>query len=267
VYHHHAHAAVLCGEYPDVDRWLAFTWDGVGLGADKTLWGGEALFGHTGDWQHVASMRPFNLPGGDSAAREPWRSALSLCWETGTDWQPASCDTALLHHAWQKRLNSPQTSAVGRLFDAAGSLSGLLDDASYEGQGPMLLEAIADRAQANAINLPLSQDAQGIWRSDWSVLLPMLLDNKLSREARATCFHESMTQALVMQARLIREQHGDFCVGLCGGVFQNKLLSERVAELLKASGFRYAMPEQVPVNDAGLCYGQVVEAMGYCKTA
>lgn len=261
VYHHHAHAAVLCGEYPDVDRWLVFTWDGAGLGPDGTLWGGEALLGNAGDWQHVASMRPFRLPGGDKAARDPWRCALALCWETDTDWQIDIEHIEVLQHAWQQKINSPQTSAVGRLFDAAAAFLQLLEKASFEGQGPMLLEALAGKVQTDAIELPLTLDTQGIWRSDWSVLLAMLLDNSLSRAARAACLHESIAHALVRQARRLRKQHGSFHVGLCGGVFQNRVLTERVVKLLTESGFQHAIPEQLPVNDAGLCFGQVIEAM------
>lgn len=259
--HHHAHAAVLCGEYPHESRWLVFTWDGVGLGSDDTLWGGEALLGHAGNWQRLASMRSFSLPGGDKASREPWRSAASLCWQAEVDWQPAVEGWPLLQQAWQQGLNSPTTTAVGRLFDAAASLLGLVDKVSYEGQAPMLLEAMARQATAEAIAMPLSLDADNTWRSDWSVLLPMLLDDGLSKAQRAACFHESLAVALLAQAKQIREHYGDFCVGLSGGVFQNKYLSERVAALLTDAGFRYAIPTRVPLNDAGLCYGQVIEAM------
>jgi hydrogenase maturation protein HypF len=259
--HHHAHAAVLCGENPTESRWLVFTWDGVGLGADHSLWGGEALLGHAGHWQRVASMRPFYLPGGDKAGREPWRSAAALCWETGTNWQPDIQGLDLLQQAWQQRLNCPETSAAGRLFDAAAAMLQLLDSASFEGQGPMLLESTAADGIAEAISLPLQQDGNNVWRSDWSVLLPMLLDKTMPVSQRARCFHDSMALALLEQAKQTREQHGDFCVGLCGGVFQNRLLTEQVIELLQAAGFRYTIPQQVPVNDAGLCYGQVIESM------
>lgn len=263
VQHHHAHAAVLCGENTVEDHWLAFTWDGVGLGTDQTSWGGEALLGYAGNWQRVASMRPFNLTGGDISARQPWRSAASLCWETGKHWQPDIDGIKLLHQAWQHDLNCTQSSSAGRLFDAAAAILGLIETASYEGQAPMQLESIASKitTKTMAIELALQQDANKLWRSDWSELLSMLLDTQLSISERAYCFHESMALALLSQAKKIRQQHGDFCIGLCGGVFQNKLLTERVTQLLDESGFRYTIPLNVPVNDAGLCYGQVIEAM------
>jgi hydrogenase maturation protein HypF len=261
VLHHHAHAAVLCGEYPHEPRWLVFTWDGVGLGTDNGLWGGEALLGKPGHWQRVASMRQFRLPGADKAARQPWRSAAALCWEAGLDWQVPDENGELLHAAWRKQVNAPPSSAVGRLFDAAASLLGLVQEASFEGQGPMLLEACAGTATTRPLALPLQQDAEGTWRSDWQPLLHMLLDNSMTPAERARCFHESLGSALLQQAQQLRAQHGDFAVGLCGGVFQNRLLTEVVMQQLQQAGFRVYLSEQLPVNDAGLCYGQVIEAM------
>ncbi|MEO8332969.1 MAG: carbamoyltransferase HypF, partial [Gallionella sp.] len=95
VYHHHAHASALAFEGSLDKTWLTFTWDGVGLGEDGTLWGGEALHGKAGAWQRVASFKPFHLPGGERAGREPWRSAAALCWESGLDWQSNARDAVL----------------------------------------------------------------------------------------------------------------------------------------------------------------------------
>ena len=86
VLHHHAHASALAGEHAVDEAMLVFAWDGVGLGGDGTLWGGEGLYGRPGAWRRVSSFRPFRLPGGEKAGREPWRSALALCWEAGMDW-------------------------------------------------------------------------------------------------------------------------------------------------------------------------------------
>lgn len=272
VYHHHAHAAGLCGEFPQPDHWLVFCWDGVGLGSDQSLWGGEALLGRSGHWQRAASFRAFHLPGGERVGREPWRSAAALSWEAGVDWSPAqaqagsSPESALLYQAWKKRLNCPSTSSVGRLFDAAAALTGLLSHSSYEAQGPMQLEALAgqNRQPVEAIALPLQQDGQGLWRTDWSPLLAMLTDVRRDRAERAACFHESLAQALLQQAQQLRDseaaaQRKAFVVGLSGGVFQNRRLTERAMDLLEADGFRCYLPQRVPVNDAGLCYGQVME--------
>ncbi len=258
VFHHHAHAAALAGEYPEVKSWLVFTWDGVGYGEDGTLWGGEALLGKPGNWKRVASFRPFRLPGGEMAGREPWRAAISLAWEIGTKWKNYHEDTTLLRQAWEKRLNAPQTSAVGRLFDAAAAFTGLNYRSTFEGQGPMLLEA-AVNGDARPVALPLALDAQGVLRADWAPLIPMLMDSYRSRAEGAAIFHASLAQSLVDQAKALREKHGAFTVGLAGGVFQNRVLTERALALLAAAGFDARLGKQIPCNDAGISYGQIIE--------
>lgn len=260
VFHHHAHASCLTGEFPHEDNWLVFTWDGVGYGADGELWGGEALYGQPAHWQRMASWRPFNLPGGEKAAREPWRSALALAWACGCEWNEAPADIALLYKAWQQQHNCPATSAVGRLFDAAAALTGVCNKASFEGQAPMYLEHAAREGRGDAITLDLLPDANGILRSDWQPLVPLLMDSDVPQAERAYVFHATLAEALLAQANIIREQQGEFAIGLCGGVFQNRLLTDLVWRKLSDAGYRVYMPEQVPVNDGGLCYGQVVEA-------
>lgn len=260
IFHHHAHAAMLAGEYPEHRCWLVFTWDGVGYGEDGTLWGGEALLGVPGDWRRLAHWRPFQLPGGEKAGRQPWRSAAALCWATQTPLPELEDDTALLHEAWQKGINAPATTAVGRLFDAAAALLGLCADASFEGQGPMLLEACAETGQADALELPLNRSPGGPLIHDWSPLLPMLLNAQMRCADRARCFHASVARALVQQAQAIRERHGEFAVGLSGGVFQNRLLTELAVAQLEKAGFTVCLPQRVPLNDGGLCFGQLIEA-------
>ncbi|BAV34434.1 hydrogenase maturation protein HypF [Sulfuricaulis limicola] len=259
VLHHYAHAAALAGEHPDVANWLVFAWDGVGYGADGTLWGGETLLGAPGRWQRAGSLRPFYLPGGEKAGREPWRSALSLCWEAGVEWKQCPEDPMLAHHAWRRRLNCPQTTSAGRLFDAAAALTGLHYRSSYEGQGPMLLEAACTEDSAHAIPLPLARNRQGLWETDWAPLLPFLMNQKLTVTERADGFHASLVRAMVAQANALREEHGELAVGLGGGVFQNRVLTERAFAALRENGFDVRLMHQVPCNDAGISYGQIVE--------
>ena len=258
VFHHRAHASALAGEHPDVHRWLVFSWDGAGYGEDGTLWGGEALLGRPGSWRRAASFRPFHLPGGEKAGREPWRSALALSWEQGMEWPACPEDTGVLHAAWGKRFNSPPTSAVGRLFDAAAAYTGLNHRSSFEGQGPMLLESACANC-ADPVPLPLVRDTQGIWRSDWSPLVPYLQSNVLSVATRARGFHASLAQALTEQASKIRETEGAFAIGLAGGVFQNAVLTAEAQERLSKAGFELRLARSLPVNDAAISFGQVIE--------
>ncbi len=284
VFHHHAHASALVGEFFDSDAqgkfaltpgpsppgrgaggegspWLIFTWDGVGLGPDGTLWGGEALYGFPGQWQRVASFRPFYLPGGDKAGREPWRSAVALCWETQTLWATLPIDTTLLYQVWQRRVNCPQTTAVGRLFDAAAALTGVLHTTSFEGQGPMWLEAICNES-TEWIALPIEKDASGKWQTDWGPLVSYLLNETFPVEQRATVFHNSLAQALLAQIRQVSSEYPIGQIGLSGGVFQNCRLTETVVQLLREVGMKVYLAEQVPGNDAGISFGQIVEVLG-----
>lgn len=258
VYHHAAHASALAGEFALAEQGLVFAWDGVGLGEDGTLWGGEALLGRPGDWQRVASLRPFRLPGGDRAGREPWRSAAAMYWTCERSWSACPDTDGLLRSAWRAKLNSPQTSAAGRVFDAAAALIVGATHTSFEAEGPMLLESLC-AAPAAAIDLPLLRDATGILRSDWEPLLDVIADNNRSRAARAEVFHSSMAQVVLRQAQKIREQHDVSYVGLCGGVFQNRVLTEQAAELLRHDAFDVVLPRSLPCNDAGLSFGQAAE--------
>lgn len=258
VSHHQAHAAALAGECAPEKRWLTFTWDGVGLGEDGELWGGEALLGEIGDWRRVATLRSFKLPGGERAAREVWRSAAGLCWELGLDYTPPLPDKELLKNASQRDLNSPRTSAVGRLFDGVAHLLGLLETASYEGQAGMLLEQVA-AGNVTPIDLPISVNAAGLRVVDWQPLLLAMRDEQHSVAYRAQQFHHSLAQSIVAQARHIQTQHSFERVGLTGGVFQNKLLTELTLAALAAAGFEAALPAQVPCNDGGLALGQLIE--------
>ena len=258
VFHHHAHASAVVGEFYSIKPWLVFSWDGVGLGEDNKLWGGEVFYGTAGNWQRVATLRPFKLPGGDKASREPWRSALAMCWEVNENWSQELPNYDLLHHAWQRQINCPTTSAVGRLFDGASALLKLIHNASFEGQGPMLLEAVC-KEQVEPILLPINENE--ILEIDWQPLIPMLLNSQKSVPERAACFHSSLAYSLYNLAKIFHTKYGVSQIGLSGGVFQNKVLSEQVFSLLETDNFQVFLGEKLPCNDAGLSFGQIVEVL------
>jgi hydrogenase maturation protein HypF len=259
VWHHFAHASAVAGEYQSKQPLLCFTWDGAGLGPDGTLWGGEALLGNPGAWTRVASFRPFRLPGGERAMREPWRAALALSWECGHSWTTHRLGDPLLRAAWEAGLNTPVTTSVGRLFDAASALLEVCDRSSYEGEAAMRLEALCTDTQS-PVPLPLARDASGVWRSDWAPLLPTLLDARRTPGVRAAVFHASLAQALCEQALAVRGTSGLERVAISGGVFQNRVLTEQVHTLLAKAGFEVLMPTRLPVNDAAISFGQIIEA-------
>ena len=262
VQHHRAHASALVTEHSrHGSPAIVFAWDGVGQGDDGTLWGGETFIGQPGRWERAATLRPFHLPGGDRAGRGPWRSAAAVCWELGHEF-PGHLPDPIVRGAWERRLNSPQSSAAGRLFDAAAALVLGLGETSFEGQGPMWLEAIAGDASV-VPRLPLRVGAAGLITVDWAPLIEWLLQERARPAAeRAGAVHGSLATAIVDVATTLRERTGSRTVGLTGGVFQNRRLSELAHARLQDAGFDVLLPERIPCNDGGLSYGQVADFAG-----
>jgi len=258
IWHHEAHASAVATECGLLEPSLIFTWDGVGLGDDGTLWGGEALLGKPGAWRRICSLRPFNLPGGDKAGREPWRSATAMHWSCGKEWAGSPDTDGIAFKAWQQKVNCPETTAAGRVFDAAAALILGTTHASFEAEGPMLLEALCQDS-ATPVFMPLRKDDMGVWRGDWRPLLRMLTDECRSRALRAEIFHSSMAYLVLEQAQAVRDEHAVNKVGLSGGVFQNRVLTEQVIDLLRGDGFEVQLPTVLPVNDAALSFGQAAE--------
>jgi len=261
-WHHEAHASAVHAEANPAGRMLVFSWDGVGLGRDGHLWGGEAFVGRPGAWRRVASLREFRLPGGDRAAREPWRSAASLCWHEGLEWAVPGEDRAALRHAWQRGLNSPWTSSAGRLFDAAAALVLGIERTSHEAQAPMSLEAsAAGEAGCEALELPWIADPAGLLRLDWSGLLRPLRDAALPVARRAALFHESLARAIHELARRLAGTEPFEAIGLAGGVFQNRRLAESCHRRLQSLGLPVVLPARLPANDAAIALGQLLESI------
>lgn len=257
-YHHYAHASSLALENPETSNWLIFSWDGIGLGDDGTLWGGETLLGHPGNWQRVVSFKMFKLPGGEKTSREAWRVAASLCWQADIDFEIDNVPSKDLKILWQKNINCPKSSAAGRLFSAAASMLELVDYESFEGHGPMLLEALAETTHADAITLPITK-RDDVDRIDWRPLILMLNDKTLTKAYRARCFHETMAQCISEISIQYSDEHKHLAIGLSGGVFQNQLLIRLIRQRLAEHKLSIVVPVSNPVNDGGLCAGQIIE--------
>lgn len=269
VLHHHAHASASYFECDSAvqsgEAILAFTWDGVGYGEDGTLWGGETLLGKPGEWLRVASFKPFYLPGSDKAGREPWRSAAALCWEVGQPYEKIPekepLQSMMLRQAWLRKINTPQSSSVGRLFDAAAALTDVRTCASFEGQGPMELEALCASAlddKAGFIDIDI-EDNKNLLIINWKSLIVEMANASLTSSNRSALFHNSLAHNILKQAEFFRDKHNVNSISLSGGVFQNRVLSEKAMALLSAKGFKVCLPELIPVNDAGISFGQVIE--------
>jgi hydrogenase maturation protein HypF len=279
VQHHLAHVlGCLLDNELTAGPALGIAWDGTGYGDDGTVWGGEFLrLGGGGDWQRVAHLRPFRLPGGEVAVREPRRSALGLLFElTGDSLAEAYGELApvrafqaselrLLLAALRRGLNAPVTSSAGRLFDAVAGLLGLHLRSSFEGQAAMALESLVEaKSDAGAYPLPLRRSdagngraaAQGVWILDWGPLAEAVLQDIAAGRARslvATRFHNGLVEGMVSVAQQVGEER----VCLTGGCFQNRYLTERAVDRLSQAGHRPLLHEVVPPNDGGLAVGQV----------
>jgi hydrogenase maturation protein HypF len=262
VQHHHAHASAVAGEFGVGQPMLCFTWDGMGYGQDGTLWGGEAFWGAPGRWRRVASWRPFKLPGALRAATQPWRSALGLLWQSGRNGAAMHVEAdSLLRNAFDGGVGTLETSAVGRLFDAAAAFLGLGGAITYDAQAPLRLERLAAEAtvRPEPLAVPLASDSEGVLRSDWEPLVAMLTDGRRAADQRAWMFHVSLARALAEQAMALSSRFVFRDIGLSGGVFHNRLLCDAVQTGLRERGFRVLIPERLPMNDACISFGQAVE--------
>jgi hydrogenase maturation protein HypF len=260
VLHHHAHASALVTEHGVTEPAIVFAWDGVGYGADGSLWGGEAFVGRPGAWERRASLRSFRLPGGDRAGRSPWRSAAALCWEAGVEC-PVPIPDPIVRAAWERGLNAPRSSAAGRVFDAVAAIVLGVAETSFEGQGPMWLEACA-RPVERFPPLPVAPDDEGVLRIDWAPLLETSRDDRIDAASRAGAAHAALADAICRVAETERARSGVTVAGLTGGVFQNRRLLELAAGGLARRGFEVVLPERIPCNDGGISYGQVAEYLG-----
>jgi hydrogenase maturation protein HypF len=238
VLHHHAHASALVVEHGVTEPAIVFAWDGVGYGGDGTLWGGETFVGRPGAWQRRASLRSFRLPGGDKAGRSPWRSAAALSWEAGVEC-PVPIPDPIVRAAWERGVNAPRSSAAGRVFDALAAIVLGTVETSFEGQGPMCLEACA-RSVTEFPSLPIGADAEGLLRIDWAPLLEYCQDGRRSRGERAGAVHAALADAICRVAEAERARCGVAVAGLTGGVFQNRRLLELAAGGLERRGGRLA---------------------------
>lgn len=273
VQHHHAHLAACMAENRLEGPTIGVIFDGTGLGADGTVWGGEFLVGDYAGFQRRGHFRQVPLPGGDAAIREPYRMALSWCHAALGDaafdlplaeWSGLSDqERGLMWQLLERRINAPLTSSCGRLFDAVAALLGVRGIISYEGQAAIELEALAEEGQPGR-GYPVEVSARdGVWEVDWAPLIAALLDDLAQGVApadMAASFHSAVVEAAVAVCGLLRDETGIGRVALSGGVFQNRLLTEGLCTQLDAAGFTVYTHRLVPPNDGGLALGQAIIA-------
>jgi hydrogenase maturation protein HypF len=279
VQHHHAHLLAVMAEHRLRGNALGVAWDGSGQGDNATLWGGEGLVISPDGYRRVAHLRPWRLPGGERAQREPRRAALGLLLEAfGSRWEEhlgagatqawrnafSADELKVLEHSSRQGLNSPLCSSIGRLFDAVAALLGVAQRCSYEAQAALALEALARRTLEQTqrpnclLKLPLLQpEPKAPLQWDWQPLLEQLLDalqQGTPPGAIALGFHQALAQAVADLAAA----EGAQLLLLAGGCFQNALLLELSVDALAQQGCRALWPQRLPCNDAALPIGQLL---------
>jgi len=277
VQHHHAHIAAVLAEYGLDGPVIGLAADGSGYGPDSTVWGGEVLIATCATYRRVGHVRHLILPGGEQAVRQPWRvAAAALSQIYGSHfWQMDIPFTRQLDQtAWtvlarmiERGVNSPRTSSLGRLFDAAAVLVGLGQIARYEGELAILLEQIADWSQP-PYPMPIEESAttDTPFTLDGLAMLSALVDDLRQRvppAAIAGRVHQGIAHGLWLACRRARDEYGLTTVALSGGVFQNAFLLELLTGLLGSDGFTVLIPRLAPPNDGGLALGQITVA-GAC---
>lgn len=274
VQHHHAHMASCMAENGLDGDVTGVIFDGTGLGHDGAVWGGEFLVGGYDGVRRAGHLRPARLPGGDAAAREPWRMALSWLFESfgpgcfGSDLPlvrrlPPE-DAATLRVMLERGLNAPHTTSIGRLFDAVAALLGFSSANSFDGQAAMALEAAAEGSgEAEPFPMTLLDNGTQPFHLDPTPAIRALTGgcgDGTNRDRLARAFHRGLAGAVAAACRRIRAEGGPERVVLSGGVFQNRLLTELVYTALTQSGFRVFTHRLVPPNDGGIALGQAAVA-------
>jgi hydrogenase maturation protein HypF len=280
VQHHIAHVLSCMVENEIAPPVLGVSWDGTGYGLDGTVWGGEFFLVTNESIERIAHLRPFRLPGGDKAVKEPRRTALGLLHEISGDAiferknaAPVAAfsapELATLKTMLAKKLNAPVTTSMGRLFDAVASLINLRQQIRFEGQAAMELEFALDGVETDEV-YPFPIAARGDARPtgtsnseiilDWSPMIKAILSdekNGISTANISAKFHNALAESIVGVAKRAGQER----VVLSGGCFQNRYLTERAVRRLQAEGFRPYWHQRVPPNDGGIALGQVVAAL------
>lgn len=261
VQHHHAHVAAVMAEHGVTSPVLGLALDGMGLGEDGAIWGGELLRVGPDGCSRVGHLFELGLPGGDAAAREPWRMAASALHALGREEEIlrrfGEFRGKTLVRMFGQHINTPRSGSAGRLFDAAAGLLGLIERSGFEGQAAMLLEKLA--AQNGPVQ-PLDQGfvLQNDGLLNFLPLLDVLADMKDEAKG-AALFHATFARGLAQW--VLAESASADSVVFSGGCFLNAILSRELELLLENSGLTVLQAERIPPNDGGISLGQAYVAL------
>jgi len=268
VQHHHAHILSCLADNQLEPPVLGVSWDGTGFGYNDTIWGGEFLKVFQKRFIRVAHLRHFRLPGGETAIKEPRRSAIGLLYEIFGEKLfdlpeiiPLSSfdskENIILKKMLENNINSPVTSSMGRLFDAIASIIGLCQKANFEGEAAMQLEFAADKVTTDDSysfdihfnNMP--------YLINWEPVIRSILEdlqNLVSVNMMAVKFHNALAELIISIAIRVNDKN----IVLSGGCFQNKYLLEKTVNDLRENGLNPFWHKRIPTNDGGIALGQIM---------
>lgn len=272
VQHHHAHIAAICAEHHIKGAVLGLALDGVGFGTDNTPWGGELLRTEGADFERLGHLAPLCLPGGDRAAREPWRMAAAVLFQLGRGDEiaqrfPNQPGAQTIAAMLQRNLNCPVTSSTGRLFDAAAGLLGVSEVQTFEAQAAILLQELAQRhGQVAPLEGGWRIDEKGVL--DFLPLLAVLADcpkANIGTGYGAALFHATLTAGLADWVERAARRYNIAAVALGGGCFHNDILLRTLSDRLAAQGLRVLTAQRMQPNDSAISLGQAWVALQSIK--
>ncbi len=268
IQHHHAHIAACMAEHglDGSQPVIGLAFDGTGYGEDGAIWGGEILVADYKSYERAYHLEYFPLPGGDAAIKKPARTALALLWSLGLDWDDRLAsviefcaeDRTTLRTQLERKINTPMTSSMGRLFDAAAALAGVRQSVNYEAQAAIEFEALADPDEDGMYPFEREQNRVQVGSAIEALIADAL--GGVPIPTISAKFHNGLAQLALENCQSLRVTTGVNEVALSGGVWQNITLLRRTLSLLQADGFVVYIHHQVPTNDGGLSLGQAVIA-------
>jgi hydrogenase maturation protein HypF len=267
VQHHHAHIASCMAENKLDETVIGVSFDGTGYGSDGNIWGSEFIIADLRDFERYTHFDYIELPGGDKAVEEPWRTAISYLYRyLGNDFQDLKLPflknidrkkTDMIMAAIDKKINCPLSSGAGRLFDAVAAITGICKTSDFHAEAPMRLESIAAQNMEECYDFEISKTI-----SFKNLFKEIVIDVKegISKSIISSKFHNTIIYVIFETLTKIRKETGIEKVALSGGTFQNKYILERLIPLLSHDKFKVYTQTGIPCNDGGVALGQLAIA-------
>jgi len=262
--HHYAHLLAVMGEHYIEEKVLGFAFDGTGYGDDGTIWGGEVMIADHQTYERILTLTPFRLLGGEKAIKEPRRSALSLLFETYSLDEIHALHLPLLkqflkeeinmlHKAWKKGINAPLCSSMGRLFDAVASIADIVQVSGFEGESGLYMEAYVDENITDIFEFEIDN---GTINLESMVKAMVQMEDK---HIMISTFFNTVTEIIFQ----IAQKHPSLPLLFSGGVFQNKVLVEKISRRCKQEKRSTYFQNETAINDGGIALGQAWYALHY----